>query len=104
MASHVLQNNHYLLCSVLESKELVPQAVAKGLLTVEEGDEIATRTQNLGDGAGMAKLMELVLVRPSSFKLFLEILEEKEALKTWATYLRSKLGWLDECTVSFRNS
>ena len=90
VANHVLQNNNFLLCSVLEASEIVSAAVAKGLLSDDEGNEVERCVSEQGSGAGMSKVMELILRRPSSFNLFLEVLEDKEELKSWAAYLRSE--------------
>lgn len=95
VASHVLQSNHWLLCSVLEVSHVLPGAVAVGLLSEEEGRAVEIRLSEQGCSAGIAKMLELLLLKHQNdaFNRLLEVLEEKEELKSWAAYLRSKLTY-----------
>ena len=88
----VLQSNHWLLCSVLDVEEILPGALVKGLLSEEEGKMVESTMLEQGSNAGVAKMLELLLHKPqkNSFNLFLEVLDEKEDLRPWASYLRSK--------------
>ena len=90
VASHVLQNYNFMLCSVLVPDEIVPSAVSSGLFSNKEGMDVERCVSNQGRDAGVAKVMELVLRRPSYFKLFLTLLEERDHLKPLATTLRSE--------------
>ena len=91
VAERVLQSNHWLMCSVLDVSELLPQALVKGLLSEEEEKEVESSLLQQGSGAGVAKFLDLLLCnKPNSFNLFLEVLQENEELKSWAAYLRSK--------------
>jgi len=92
VASHVLQNYNFMLCTVLVPDEIVPAAVSRGLFSDKEGLEVEQCVSKRGRNAGVTKVMELVLRRPSYFKLFLSLLEEREHLKPLVADLRSELG------------